>query len=130
MSFFEFPHTRTYDSDLGWLIKDYKTLNEAIDALNHWKEETQPTIDDLAHLYEQLVKGNLPPAMTEAIVIWLKANAGDLLSELIKCVFFDLNNDGYFVAHVPNSWNDVIFGTSGLDTFPPGVDFGHLVLNY
>jgi hypothetical protein len=29
MSFFEFPHTRTYDSDLGWLIKDYKTLDES-----------------------------------------------------------------------------------------------------
>ena len=39
MSFFEFPHTRTYDSDLGWLIKeyekvssDYNSLKEFIDA--------------------------------------------------------------------------------------------------
>ena len=130
MSFFEFPHTRTYDSDLGWLIKDYKTLNDAIDALNHWKEETQPTIDDLAHLYEQLVKGNLPPAMTEAIEVWLRANAGDLLLELIKCVFFGITHDGYFVAYVPDSWSDIIFGTSGLDDFPAGIDFGHLTLSY
>ena len=130
MSFFEFPHTRTYDSDLGWLIKDYKTLNDAIDALNHWKEETQPTIDDLAHLYEQLVKGNLPPAMTEAIEVWLRANAEDLLLELIKCVFFGITNDGYFVAYVPDSWRDIIFGTSGLDDFPAGIDFGHLTLSY
>lgn len=26
MAFFEFPNTRTYDSDLGWLIKEYKKL--------------------------------------------------------------------------------------------------------
>lgn len=26
MSFFEFPHTRTYDSDLGWLIKKYPEI--------------------------------------------------------------------------------------------------------
>lgn len=27
MSFFEFPHTRTYDSDLGWLINKYDELS-------------------------------------------------------------------------------------------------------
>lgn len=27
MSFFEFPHARTYDSDLGWLIKKYNELS-------------------------------------------------------------------------------------------------------
>ena len=33
MSFFEFPHTRTYDTDLGWLIRQTKTNEEAITAL-------------------------------------------------------------------------------------------------
>ena len=28
MSFFEFPHTRTYDSDLGWLISKYPEIAE------------------------------------------------------------------------------------------------------
>lgn len=39
MSFFEFPHTRTYDSDLGWIIKtvssigdEYKELVEYMNA--------------------------------------------------------------------------------------------------
>lgn len=27
MSFFEFPHTRTYDSDLGWLIESMNKIN-------------------------------------------------------------------------------------------------------
>ena len=30
MSFFEFPHTRTYDSDLGWLIKHIIEMSEEI----------------------------------------------------------------------------------------------------
>ena len=30
MAFFEFPHTRTYDSDLGWLIRQCKTNMDAI----------------------------------------------------------------------------------------------------
>lgn len=130
MSFFEFPHTRTYDSDLGWLIKDYKTLNDAIDALNSWKEETEPTIEDLEHLYEMLTKGELPQTMTEAIEKWLKINFPDLLAELVTFVFFALTDDGYFVAYIPDSWSDIIFGTSGLDDFPAGIDFGHLTLTY
>lgn len=30
MSFFEFPHTRTYDSDLGWIIKHLHHLSEEL----------------------------------------------------------------------------------------------------
>ena len=37
MGFFEFPHTRTYDSDLGWLIRQCKTNMDAIAVLEEWK---------------------------------------------------------------------------------------------
>lgn len=36
MSYFEFPHTRTYDSDLGWLIEEYKQLEEDVNDLLSW----------------------------------------------------------------------------------------------
>lgn len=39
MSFFEFPHTRTYDSDLGWLIKSMKELLDEYNALMAWKNQ-------------------------------------------------------------------------------------------
>lgn len=130
MSFFEFPHTRTYDSDLGWLIKDYKNLDEAIKALDAWKEETQPTIDDFALLYAQIKSGNLPEGMVVGIEKWLGANAGALIENIIKAVFFGITPDGYFVAYIPDSWDDITFGTSGLDDFPAGIDFGHLTLTY
>ena len=31
MGYFSFPHTRTYDSDLGWLIKHLKGIDEKLD---------------------------------------------------------------------------------------------------
>lgn len=35
MAFFnEFPHTRTYDSDLGWIIKTIRKLIDQVDSLN------------------------------------------------------------------------------------------------
>ncbi len=130
MSFFEFPHTRTYDSDLGWLIKHAKSTEEAIETLNEWIKENEPTIDNLEQLYIDLTTGQLPEAMTEAIEIWLSQNAADIVTQLIKMVFFGLTDDGYFVAYIPDSWDDITFGTSGLDDFPVGVDFGHLTLTY
>ena len=130
MSNFEFPHTRTYDSDLGWLIKCCKTIEEAIDALNRWKDEVNPTIEDFKNLYEQIMSGNLPPAIQEGIKKWLSVNALDLIGELVKSVFFQITDDGYFVAFIPESWDDITFGTTGLDVFPVGVDYGHLTLKY
>lgn len=130
MSFFEFPHTRTYDTDLGWLIKDYKNLDEAIKALNQWKEETQPTIDDFKALYESIVSGNLPEGMVIGIMKWLEENALDILGKVIKMAIFSLTNDGYLMVFIPDSWEDITFGTTGLDTFPAGIDYGHLTLSY
>ena len=130
MSFFEFPHTRTYDTDLGWLIKDFKTISALIASLNEWKEETQPTIDDFKALYDEIIAGDLPEAMTEAIHQWLMENAGDIIPDIVGAVFFGLTQDGYFVAYIPDSWNNITFGTSGLDDFPSDIDFGHLTLSY
>ena len=130
MSFFEFPHTRTYDSDLGWLIKDYDTLNDAIDALNSWKEETQPTIDDFKALYEAIISGNLPDGMVIGMMKWLEENALDVLGKVIKMAIFSLTDDGYLMVFIPDSWEEITFGTTGLDVFPAGVEYGHLTLTY
>lgn len=130
MSFFEFPHTRTYDTDLGWLIKDYKTLDEAIKALNQWREDTQPTIDDFEALYEAIVSGNLPDGMKLGMVKWMEENAIDIIGKMVKMVFFGLTDTGYFVAYIPESWNDVQFNTTDLDIFITGISYGHLVLSY
>lgn len=130
MSFFEFPHTRTYDTDLGWLIRQTKTNEEAITALNRWKEETEPTLEDFKNLYNMLISGDLPLGVQNGIEKWMRENALDLVGELVKMVFFGITNDGYFVAYIPESWEDIIFGTTGLDDFPDGIDYGHLTLSY
>lgn len=43
MAFFEFPHTRTYDSDLGWLINAF---NEISEKLNQYLENAVITFAD------------------------------------------------------------------------------------
>lgn len=56
MAFFnEFPHTRTYDSDLGWLIKEvkqwaanYETLVEFQQNIDEWKAGIDAEVEEVA----------------------------------------------------------------------------------
>ena len=130
MSFFEFPHTRTYDSDLGFLIREVKKLMEAVDSLDDWKIQHEEDYEQLKALYDALMSGNFPPSIVEAFNKWATINMPSLVKEMIKSVWFGLTDSGYFIAYIPESWSDIIFNTTGLDIFPAGIDFGHLTLSF
>lgn len=130
MSYFDFPHTRTYDSDLGWLIKHVNEYDEVIAALNNWIAENEPKFEDFQKLYDMLMSGDLPPGVQEGINEWMRNHAVDVVGELVKMVFFGLTDDGYFVAFIPESWDDIIFNTTDYDIFIPDTDYGRLVLSY
>jgi len=130
MSFFEFPHTRTYDSDLGWLIKIVKQVCEAVNGLDEWKSEHEHEYEELKALYDSLMSGNFPPSIVEAFNRWAAANMPSLIHEMIMTVWFGITDDGYFVAYIPESWEDIIFNTTGLDISIPNYEYGHLVLSY
>lgn len=129
MSFFEFPNTRTYDNDLGWLIKNVKSSNDAIAALEAWKESAEGTISDLQKLLDDIAMGNFPAEISSAIKNWIVRNFNDIVGDMIKTVWFGLTDDGYFVAYIPESWQDVTFRTTDYDmTTELMPEFGHLVL--
>lgn len=130
MSYFEFPHTRTYDSDLGWLIKTVKKLVECCNEMTDWKDTHENQYKELKQLYDDLMSGRFPESIKNAFESWMKENAIDLVGELVKTVFFGLTDEGYFVAYIPESWNDIIFSTSGWDEYISTIDYGHLILKY
>ena len=131
MAYFEFPHTRTYDDDLGWLIRHVKSYNDAIAALNEWKESAEIRIEDLESFYDLLRNGELPEAVAQALTDWMQKNALDLVGRLVKHVFFGLTDNGYFVAYIPENWRDLIFKTTGYDIqLEIQPQYGHLVLIY
>ena len=130
MSYFEFPHTRTYDSDLGWLIKHVNSYDEVINTLNEWIAENEPKLDDFESLYNMMMAGDLPPGIQEGINKWMQLHALDIVGALVKMVFFGITDNGYFVAYIPEGWDDIIFNTTGYDINIAGSDFGHLTLSF
>lgn len=130
MSFFEFPHTRTYDEDLGWLIKTVSSYDEVIQALNNWISENEPKIEEIYSFMEQLKNGDIPEGLKNALYEWATENLLEIVAKTIKAVVFGLTDDGYFVATYTDAWSDIVFNTTELDIFTPlQTQYGHLTLS-
>lgn len=127
--FDHFPYTNFHELNLTWILEHFCEFIKAIDELQDWKTEHEKEYEELKKLYDDIVSGNFPPEMYKALHDWVVNNSTSIINSLIKTVFFGLEN-GYLVAYIPDSWSDLIFGTTGLDDFPDGYDFGHLTITY
>ena len=131
MGVFEhFPYANFHNLNLDWILEHFKEFNAALDSLEEWKAEHQKEYEDLKKIYDNMLDGNLPEEMKAALYAWMNENAADIITNLIKMVFFGLTDTGYFVAYIPDSWDDIIFNTTGYDLDLAGYDYGHLILSY
>lgn len=129
--FDEYPYTNYNDYNLDWLIKTARNLLDRMEATEKWQEEHQKAYQELKDLYDAVMSGNFPDSIKQAFQKWMEENALDLVGNLVHMVFFGLTETGYFVAYIPESWDDIKFGTTGLDDFPECFDeYGHLTLSY
>ena len=129
--FHEYPYINLNDLNLDYVLKKLKAMIEDVDTLTEWKAEHEAEYQQLKHLYDQIISGNFPKSIIDAFENWMRRNADDLVGEMVKNVFFGLTDSGYFVAYIPESWDDITFNTTGLDievALMP--DYGHLVLSY
>ena len=130
MVFNQYPYINETDLNLDYVLKKMKTLVDLVESLEAWKTGEDDKVNQLYEWYQSLVDGNLTPEMIAAINKWCSENLIDLVGEMVKMIFFGINDDGYFVAYIPEGWTDITFGTTGLDDFPAGIDYGHLTLTY
>lgn len=128
--FDHFPYTNFHELNLTWILEHFCEFIKALDELQDWKTEHEKEYEELKQLYDDILAGNFPESIQNAFNEWMEKNALDIVGSLVKMVYFGINDDGYFVAYIPESWNDIIFGTTGLDDFPTGVDYGHLTLSF
>lgn len=126
----KYPYTDFHELNLSWLLETVKDIIKEVDSLDVWKVQHESEYEELKNFCDQLASGNFPPGMYDTLHQWVVENTPSIIGDAIKMVFFGITDDGYFVAYIPEGWNDIIFGTSGYDDFPIGIDFGHLTLSY
>lgn len=111
-----------YDESLSY----YEVLCKVVHTINELIEQDNATGLDIEGLKSDLAK----------VEEWIKnfdtKYAEKIIAECISTmVFFGLTDSGYFVAYTPENWDDIRFGTTGLDIEADNQpEFGHLVLLY
>lgn len=111
-----------YDDSLSY----YEVLCKVVTYLNNVIEGTNGVIDDVEELRNDL----------NVVQNWINNFNTEYAEKIIAqyiatMVFFGLTDSGYFVAYIPENWNSINFGTTGLDIDAPiQPEYGHLVLMY
>lgn len=127
---YEYPYTDPHRYNDDWLLKKMQDLLADMDSLTTWKEEHEAEYQELKDLYDRVMAGDFPESVENAFSIWMQENGLDLVGHLVKMVFFGIDDNGYFVAYIPEYWDDLTFNTTGYDLNLAGYDFGHLTLSY
>lgn len=124
-----------YQYDLYWLVNQLKqalTNTETLrlhdigqdSRLNGLDALTAQLKDATDQLFAKLKAGDFTK---DTFLEWVNTNMTDIIHQMVRFVFFGLDDDGHFVAYIPASWDFLHFDTL-LDPDKPG--FGHLVVYY
>lgn len=128
---FEFPYTDPNFYNDDWLLNKMKELLSFMESMEVWKTEYEEAYEDYKKMLEDIENGTFPESIQTAFYNWMSANAIDLVGKLVNLVIFNITDDGYFVAYIPESWDAITFATTGLDVdIPLQPEYGHLVLSY
>ena len=110
-----------YDDSLSY----YEVLCKVVDYINKLIEQDKIFGNELVKLKEDLT------TVQNWIDNYDTSYAKEVLEKYIaNMIYVDISDSGYIIYHVPESWNDIKFYTTGLDiTVPTENEYGHLVLS-
>lgn len=124
-----------YQYDLYWLVNQLKQALSNTETLRLHDIGQDSRLDGLDALTAQLkeatcqlfAKLKAGDFTKDMFIEWVNTNMTDIIYQMVRFVFFGLDDDGHFVAYIPASWEFLHFDTL-LDPDKPG--YGHLVVYY
>lgn len=99
-------------------------LNGAITDIEITQNQLQDFEAQVNQQFEELKNGS----WIQGTIPYLEK----LLAQYIPvAIFYGLSENGYFVAYIPETWDELTFATTGYDTTVEcQLEYGHLVLYY
>lgn len=111
-----------------WLLcKQLHKLICYIDMVGDKVNIDHDEIKQLKEQFEKFIESGFEDYYIDKIYKWIDEHMAELISRAVKQVYFGLNDEGYFVAYIPESWSDItldtgqVFGRS---------DYGRLILRF
>ena len=110
-----------YDDSLSY----YEVLCKVVDYINKLIEQDRIFGDEINNIKTELA----------IVQEWINNFSTKYAEEIIKktiatMIFVEISDAGYIVYYIPDTWNDIIFNTTGLDIEIPETEYGRLVLSY
>lgn len=111
-------------------ISDFKTAitnqqNTFESNINIKINELTDRVNDCYAEVEKLINGEYIETYVQALATWIDNNLQVIVSKIVKYVWFEVNEDGYFVAYIPDTWDFIDFDT---EMNPDDEDYGKLAL--
>lgn len=104
-----------------------REVNTKTQAQDNKIAELAATVLKLQNDVDGLINGEYIDNYVKALATWIDNNLQQLVAKVVKYVWFEIDESGYFVAYIPDTWDFVNFGTE-LD--PDKEDYGKLVLDW
>lgn len=111
-----------YDESLSY----YEVLRKVSEKLNEVIKEQNNTTGTIKEIQEAL----------EQINKWIDEFDTEFIEKVVReylatMIFVSITDTGYFMYHIPESWRNITFNTTGLDIeLEMQPEYGHLVLSY
>ena len=110
-----------YDDSLSY----YEVLCKVVQYINKLIDTDKEIFEDIDELRKDL----------EVVQTWIDNFDTTYIEQLIEqyiatMIFVEINDYGYIVYYIPDSWDEITFNTTDLDIFIPDVEYGRLVLSY
>lgn len=86
-------------------------LTEYADYLCGNLNVDQKAIEELQADFKKFQESGFEDYYEQQLEAWVNANVANIFEQYAKLVLFGLNDEGHFVAYVPDSWSDIWFDT-------------------
>lgn len=119
-----FPYSEMYKLNMTWIIETIKKNTNDVEKAVAEIQAYQADMNAKFEALEEVQKEQIAELMTS----W-NQKIDYLLKHIIpQLITFGLTDDGYFVAYIPEQWQDIQFFTDTSDFNAP--EFGRLGLMY
>lgn len=110
-----------YDDSLSY----YEVLCKVVDYINKLIEQDKVFGEEVENIKTEIA------VIEEWIENFNTSYAEEIIANAIATmIFVEINDEGYFVYYIPETWDDITFNTTGLDIIIPDTEYGRLVLSY
>lgn len=113
---------KNFQNKLDAFVTEVKNYQNNIDAKI---AQLNATVQECYNEVQKLINGEYIETYVQALATWIDNNLQVMVSKIVKYVWFEINEDGYFIAWIPDTWDFIDFDT---DMNPDSEDYGKLAL--